>query len=185
MIKRILVPLDGSDVAKAVLPYVVELGQQCKAEVILFQVAEKVPLGRSGGTFRPEFLNRSAVMLPETPQDVETAQHPIYKEQEMAALRAQLEQDLAEVARSLRDKGIEVRIEIGFGDPAAAIIDFAEQHEVDLIALASHGRSGLTRWIFGSVAEKVLRGTYLPVLLIRPPGADQIFRLPPPVEFEL
>jgi nucleotide-binding universal stress UspA family protein len=50
--------------------------------------------------------------------------------------------------------------------------------ETDLIAMTTHGRSGFSRWVFGSVAEKVLRATALPILLIRPPGADRYTRLP-------
>lgn len=184
MFKRILVPLDGSELAKAILPYVEELGQRCAGEVILLQVAE-MPSGRVGGVFRPGLLGDSPTRWPETSQQLETARHPIYKDQEMAAIKAELQRSLMEVAGSLQDKGIEVQVEVAFGPPAATIIEFAEQHEVDLIALVSHGHSGLTRWIFGSVAEKVLRGTSLPTLLVRPPGTDQLFRLPPQPEIEL
>jgi nucleotide-binding universal stress UspA family protein len=71
----------------------------------------------------------------------------------------------------LRDRGIAVRSEVLLGQPAEEIIDYAKDQDADLIVMCTHGRSGLGRWIFGSVTEKVLRGAKTPVLVIRPDGA--------------
>ena len=65
-----------------------------------------------------------------------------------------------------------------FGRPAERITEYALKEQVDLIAMSTHGRSGFSRWMLGSVADKVLRGVTLPVLVVRPPGADQYSRLP-------
>jgi nucleotide-binding universal stress UspA family protein len=88
------------------------------------------------------------------------------------------------MAQKLRGDGISVRIAVAFGRPAQEIVDFAEREDIDLIVMSTHGRSGMSRWILGSVADKVLRGTHLPVLLVRPPGiAGPAF--PPQPEIEL
>jgi nucleotide-binding universal stress UspA family protein len=116
--------------------------------------------------------------LPESAEDVTVAQHPIYREREMASLRAEAERSLAPTKERLSRAGLKVRVEVLFGRPARRIIEYAMKEEVDLIAMATHGRSGFSRWVFGSVAEKVLRATVLPILLIRPPGADRYIRLP-------
>jgi nucleotide-binding universal stress UspA family protein len=71
-----------------------------------------------------------------------------------------------------------------FGRPAERIVEYAQSEQVDLIAMVTHGRSGFRRRVFGSVAEKVLRTTTLPVLLVRPPGAGESPE-PPDMEFEL
>jgi len=73
----------------------------------------------------------------------------------------------------LRDKGVKVRSQVLLGDPAEEIIDYAENEGVDLIVMCSHGASGIRRWVFGSVTEKVLRGTATPVLVIRPKQLEE------------
>ena len=116
--------------------------------------------------------------LPEVAEEVAIAQHPIYREQEMASLQAEVEQSLAGAKERLSEAGLKVRVETLFGRPANKIIEYSVKEEVDLIAMATHGRSGFSRWVFGSVAEKVLRAAARPILLIRPPGADRYSQLP-------
>jgi nucleotide-binding universal stress UspA family protein len=175
--KKLLVPLDGSDLAEAVLPYVEDLGNRCAAEVILLQVVA-TPSNRTTAIYRPPKGDMPMPPLPESAEDVTITQHPIYREQEMASLRAEAEQSLAGAKERLGKAGLEVRVEVLFGQPAEKIVEYAMKEEVDLIAMATHGRSGFSRWVFGSVAEKVLRAIALPVLLIRPPGADRYVQLP-------
>jgi nucleotide-binding universal stress UspA family protein len=184
VLQRILVPLDGSELAEGVLPYVEEICQRCKpVEVILFQVVPPAP-GRSGAVFRVLDDDFPTVRLPDTPADVNTAQHPIYRDQELASIRADVERSLARAIQRLCDGGVTTRVEMAFGRPADEIVDFAEREKIDLIAMSTHGRSGLTRWIFGSVADKVLHGTHVPILLVRPPGYGGP-ALPPQPEIEL
>jgi nucleotide-binding universal stress UspA family protein len=102
----------------------------------------------------------------------------------MASLRAEAEQSLDDAKERLSKVGLEVRVEVLFGRPADKIVEYAVKEGVDLIAMATHGRSGFSRWVFGSVAEKVLRAAAIPILLIRPPGADRYAQLPG-VEFKL
>jgi nucleotide-binding universal stress UspA family protein len=122
--------------------------------------------------------------MPDSEADVEKALHPIYRDQEISSLRARVESMLTPVARELREEGIETQVDVAFGRPAQEIVEYAESKGVELIAMCTHGRSGLSRWFLGSVADKVMRGTHLPILLIRPPG---VTRAPfsPQGDFEL
>jgi len=138
MYDKILVPLDGSELAKAIVPHVQAMAARHQSEVILFQV-----LPATG-------------VLPKTAA----------KEQKEA------EDHLMEVEQALLNEGVNARYSIRHGsDAAAEIVDYAEVNDVDLIAMTTHGRSGVSRWVLGSVASKVLRGTSKPILLIRSPGA--------------
>jgi nucleotide-binding universal stress UspA family protein len=82
----------------------------------------------------------------------------------------QADRYLDKVQRRLEKKGINARTEVLLGKPADAIISYADQHCVDLIVMASHGRSGISRWASGSVADRIFRGSCIPVLLVRAPG---------------
>lgn len=168
MLEKILVPLDGSELAEAVLPYVEEICQRCDPlEVTLLRVV-RMPTARSAAVFRPQ-VDQYTKPQPASRQDAEIAQHPIYLEQELASARAEAEASLQPVVQRLRKCDITARVRVAFGRPAYEILRFAEREEMDLIALSTHGRGGLTRWILGSVADRVSRGTRLPVLLVRPP----------------
>jgi nucleotide-binding universal stress UspA family protein len=167
MIDKILVPCDGSDLAqRAVFPYVEELGDKTGAEVIILRVID-APAGRSGARFRAG-VPEMPVSIPETPEDARIARHPIYRDQEIASAVDVARRSVTKAEAMLREKGVNVRSEVLMGDPAEEIIDFADKQNTDLIIMCSHGASGIRRWVFGSVTEKVLRGTTTPVLVIRP-----------------
>lgn len=183
MLSKVLVPLDGSELAEAVLPYVEEVCRRCEpVEVVLLQVVT-LPSGRSGGVFRVVGEDPTE-LVPESAADLEAARFPIYRDQAIASARAEVETALARATKRLCDGGLKVRIEVGFGRPAEEIIDFAEREGMELIVMATHGRSGLSRWIIGSVADKVLHGTHLPILLVRPEGLTGI-PFPPQTEIEI
>jgi len=181
--KKILVPLDGSELAEAVLPYVEDLGKRYNAEIILLQVVSP-PRDRATADYQSLKLDEPMAPMPELVEDMTIVRHPIYREQEMASLKAEAKQSLARAKGRLSEAGVKARVEILFGRPAEKIVEYAVKEKVDLIAMATHGRSGLGRWVFGSVAEKALRAVALPILLIRPPGADRSLRFPG-VELEL
>jgi len=147
---RVLVPLDGSDVAEAILSRVEELTAKLGAEVVLLEV-----LSETG-------------VLP-------TTAHQEYNE---------AKEYLDGITQRLRDQGIEASAAIRYGEPAEEIVDYAQANKVDLIAMSTHGRSGVSRWVFGSVAEKVLRGTDVPIFLVRAPGVSP-YGLPPVTELEV
>lgn len=183
MLQRILVPLDGSELAEAAIPYVIEISRRCEPlEVVLLQVV-RLPQGRSATVYKHQDTDFPGLM-PDSAADWEAARYPIYRDQEIESARAEVEAALTPMAQKLRSDDISVRMAVAFGRPAQEIVAFAEREDIDLIAMSTHGRSGLSRWILGSVADKVLRGTHLPVLLVRPPGiAGPAF--PPQPEIEL
>ena len=141
--QRILVPLDGSSVAEAVLPQVQMLAECSGAEVVLLSVVSTP----SYDYFIPDAA--MAITLHEGQQ----TQSKLYLERISAELKAQ---------------GFNVRAELCVGNVAESILDYAESVKADLIAMSTHGRNGIGRFLLGSVAEKVIRAAKVPVLLVRP-----------------
>lgn len=166
MFEKVLVPLDGSDMAEAVLPYVENVGKCYAAEIILLRVIA-TPQDRSTATiFQP------SLAVPGSTEDTIPAPHPLYREQEMESLRGEAERTLSGVRKRLNEAGLNTRIVVLFGRPADRIVEYATKEEVDLIAISTYGRSGFGRWAFGSVAKRIMRATTIPVLLIRPQVAE-------------
>ncbi len=95
-----------------------------------------------------------------------SAQIP-YSTHEMDLIKKDAQAYLDKIAAELSALGASVQVRIATGNPAEAIIRMAEETKVDLIAMSTHGRSGLSRWAFGSVAEKVAQGASIPILLVR------------------
>jgi nucleotide-binding universal stress UspA family protein len=148
MYRKILVPLDGSPRAEAILPHVEEMAQLYKAEVILLQV------------IAPDTMSAAAY---HRPPHIELDNLFQQHEDETKAY-------LAERQNDLHRKGIPSCSFLEYGPVVSTIIDVAEREGVDLIAIASHGRSGLSRALYGSVAAGVLNQVNMPLLLIRAPG---------------
>jgi len=146
MYKRVLIPLDGSELAEAILPFAEQVAGPLDAEVVLVRVVEAVSAA--------EAIALAGVVAPDT-----------FAVREMEAKRY-----LHEVERRLSKKGLRVRTRIALGPPAEAILGAVQTSVADLIAMATHGRSGLGRALFGSVAESVLRASPVPVLLVRTPA---------------
>jgi len=145
MYKRILVPLDGSELSKKALDHIEPLAKIFDAEIILFQVVPFMPIYGS-----PELV---------TPLIVDE------KQKESA------EKYLANLSEELKKRGFKVTTMVRTGHQVAVeVIDFAKESGADLIAMCTHGRSGITRWVLGSVAHKVLIRAETPILLIRSKG---------------
>lgn len=144
MYERMLVPLDGSEAAEAILPFAEQVAGPLDTEVVLLRVIE--PLNPI------EFVASAGVVAPD-----------IFTLRDMDAKTY-----LSAVERRLSKKGLRVRTRVAFGGPPAEeILAVARATSADLIAMATRGRSGLGRALFGSVAESVLRASPVPVLLIR------------------
>ena len=152
MYKKILVPLDGSELAEMVLPHVEMLVKACgdDAELVLVQVVEPARPVIAGGV--GEAVGQAAILV----------------QQAAEAIRAEGQQYLAEAVQRLKKKGLKVRSELLIGRPADEILDFAANNAIDLIAMGSHGRSGISRFAYGSVTSKVLRGISTPILVVTP-----------------
>jgi nucleotide-binding universal stress UspA family protein len=141
MYKKILVPLDGSELAKKALDHAEKLAKTFDAEIILFQVVPFMPIYGS-----PELV---------TPLIVDE------KQKEVA------ERSLTNLAEEMKKRGHKVTSMVRTGQQVAVeIIDFAKERGADLIVMCTHGRSGITRWVLGSVAHKVLTRAETPILLI-------------------
>ena len=173
MLKKILVPLDGSEMGAKVLPYVETLARALNATVYLLRV-EALPQGRSAGIFKAAAAFLSDVQLPRSEGDVEIAKHPVYRENELASLEADAKSILLPVAEDLQSKGIEVEVAVTFGRPAGGILKYAEKEGMDLIVMSTHGEGGPSPWAFGPTADRVSRRAPMPVMLVRPEEVARI-----------
>ena len=145
--RRVLVPLDGSEESEVIVPYVKELGSKLEAEIILFQAVE-----RAKHTYATD--NMVVTHLP-------------YSDEEMEPFKADAESYLNQVGNLLKGDGINLRSKVGIGEAAEWIIEYADEIDADLVAMATHGRSGISRWTLGSVASKVLHAGNTPLMLLR------------------
>ena len=143
MYTRILVPLDGSDLAEQVLPYVKLLGQKLQPEIELLRTVEPVP------------------------DELADTAHGDYPHRISANRSSHAQDYLEQVAGSLRESGINVICTVHEGEPAPLILSASAKKPDTLIAMSTHGRSGITRWSMGSVTDKVLHATTNPLLVVR------------------
>ena len=146
MYKRILLPLDGSAIAEQALPHAIALTERFQAELIILRTFE--PLAEKLGMMS-DIVRRA--------EDV---------------TRAIAEKYIENISASVHERGVRVKSIIIEGRPHSEIVRFAETEQVDLIVISTHGQSGLTRWLLGSVADRVARGVSVPVLLVRSQEAE-------------
>ncbi len=155
MDERILIPLDGSRIGEAALPYVEELvsklAPRVKVELTLLQVVSLLTHYVAAG---------------------EAAVPVVYTEREMEQIQQQAKNYLNKVGGNIKSKKVTVKIRVEIGNAVEEIIKVADEIDVDLIAMSTHGRHGISRWAFGSVTDRVLRGGHKPVLLVRAPKKE-------------
>ncbi|HEY78800.1 MAG TPA: universal stress protein [Dehalococcoidia bacterium] len=157
MYEKVLVPLDGSELAECILPHLESIAKGCGVKSIVFLRAVEpvhLPVGTisDGGE--------------------------VFTEQDAARVRNQADQANKESAKNYLDQvasrtkydGVTNYTEIVIGKAADSIAEYAARNEVDLIIIATHGRSGISRWALGSVADRVLSSACVPVLMVRAPG---------------
>jgi nucleotide-binding universal stress UspA family protein len=151
MYKHIMVPLDGSELAECVLEHVVAVAKGCAVpKVTLIRVVTPITI------YGTEF--DGSIGLPEL-QKVE--------QENVISARKYLDRQAA----LLKEKGIDAHTEVFFGNVLESLTEYSDKNKVDLIIIATHGRSGISRWVWGSVADRILRSAKVPVLMVRPPGA--------------
>lgn len=148
MYKKLMVPMDGSELAECVLPHVEAVARAFRAEVEVIRVIEPIVL-----------LTRGGIAL--TEKEI--------KQIEMHS-KSEAENYLARIIGLLSSKGIKAQSKAIRGKIAESLVDYAKSSGADLIIMATHGRSGISRWFLGSIADRVLRTSHVPVLLIRAPG---------------
>jgi nucleotide-binding universal stress UspA family protein len=148
LIRKILLPLDGSKLGETAIPYAEALAQKLSAEITLMQVVEPFDFGRFYDLPHKEMIEEEfnkGVMLERT--------------------------YLNSKAEAVTDKtGVKTNIAILKGNPAQMIAKYAEEHQIDLIAMSTHGRTGVMQWVFGSVTDKTLHFGETAVLVVRPEG---------------
>jgi nucleotide-binding universal stress UspA family protein len=155
MYNKIMVPLDGSNLAECVMPHVAAIisGFSSK-EVVLVRVVNPVRL----------------------PVSVPAQGNFGFTEKDRQQLEANRKKAAGEylekMVRSLDIPGTIFSFTVLEGNPANMLADYATQNEVDLIVVATHGRSGVSRWVMGSVAERIVRTSCVPVMMVRAPGCE-------------
>jgi nucleotide-binding universal stress UspA family protein len=156
MYERVLIPLDGSELAEAILPFAERVAGPADAEVILLRVVE--PLSVVAG------LGTGGVVVPDA----------------LVLHQVEARRYLDEMAKRLEARGLRVRTVLGLGTPADEVLATAKTEKADLIAMTTHGRRGLWRAALGSVAEEVLRSAPVPVLMVRKSTRDRAEAAEPP-----
>jgi nucleotide-binding universal stress UspA family protein len=150
MYERILVPLDGSELAECVLPHVEAIAKGCAVQSVVFlRVVEPfyLPTAYYGSGFSVDDIKRI---------DSEN--------------KASAENYLSQLVGRTTYDGVTIQSEVMSGKAPESIAEYAAKSEADLIIIATHGRSGISRWMWGSVAQRVLRSACVPVLMVRAPG---------------
>ncbi|MFC1983272.1 universal stress protein [Chloroflexota bacterium] len=149
MYQKIMVPLDGSKLAECVLPHVESIARGCEVRnVVLVSAVEPIQL-HSGG-------------------------ENLFSEEDLKRIEAShwstAESYLGQIASRLKGEGINAQSEVISGKAADSLTKYAEKNDVDLTVIATHGHSGVSRWVWGSVSDRILRSTCVPVLMVRAPG---------------
>ena len=142
MYRRALVPLDGSPMAERILPFIVQIAGPLDLEVVLVRV-----------------------MAPIASHAVEGGAY--FTLDDIGARLTEAREYLAPLAADLRGRGIRAATDARHGEPVTEIVAAAREHGADIVAMTTHGRSGVSRLLFGSVAEAVLRQAEIPVLMMR------------------
>ena len=157
LFQRIQVPLDGSKVAEQIIPHAEAMAKSLGGELLLLQAVELMR-----ATYNPEasIISKSTIA------------------KENKRRKESSERYLDGVAKGLRKRGHSVSRHVTTGAPAAQILDFAEANPVDLIAMSTHGRSGVGRWVLGSVTDKILHAGDMPVLVARAAGRTKTLGFP-------
>jgi nucleotide-binding universal stress UspA family protein len=152
MYKKIMVPLDGSELAECVLPHVNAFIEGCNiSDVMLVRVVEPAEASHYG----------------------EVSISPIILEEAVSARKAAAKNYLDQIVNRIKHEGTELQSEVLVGRVTESLIDYTEKNDIDLILIATHGRSGVTRWVRGSVADRILRSANVPVLMVRAPGTEK------------
>jgi nucleotide-binding universal stress UspA family protein len=146
MYNKILLPMDGSENSECILEHAKAVATSSRVPVVvLLRVIEPFPSYYMAYRMTDEFTL-----------------------QMQEALKSDAIDYLTKVAEKMKKEGMSVSIAVVEGNPADSILDYAAKNGIDLIIMATHGRTGISRWALGSVAEKVVRGSSDPVMVVAP-----------------
>lgn len=163
MYQKIMIPLDGSELAECVLPHAEALiqGGMAKA-VVLIWVLEQLPTAMYGASV--ETFASSA-------QEDIFASNADYWGKMEAERKSTATEYLGRIAGRFTPYGADIKCEVLEGRVAETLSSYAEKNKVDLLLIATHGRSGVNRWLMGSVADRILHYSDIPVLMVRATGS--------------
>ena len=152
--RPILVPLDGSDIAAGILPYASQVAKSCGVPLLLLTVLDPDSMGRPNSAYTLQSLARD--------------RGPNYWEEIERILQVKALDALKGVASRLREEGVAVEVQASLGRPAEQILQVSEEEGCGLIAMSTHGRNPISRSILGSVTDKVIHTSKVPVLTVTP-----------------
>ena len=164
--RKVLIPLDGSEFSRQIVTVVRNFFDPKDVVLVLFRAAF-APSVSADAVSEESFVGGMPVTGGSDAYNRALETNYASVEQGREAFRAELVTELRVEAERLRSAGYTVTTEVHFGDPSQRIIDFVNESDIDLVAMATHGRTGIGRLVLGSVAERVLRGVSVPVLLMR------------------
>jgi nucleotide-binding universal stress UspA family protein len=152
--KHVIVPLDGSELAESVLPHLEAVASNCQITTV--ELVRVVP---------PLEMHYKAALPIDSKQEKQINQEAL-KEAESYLLK---------VKAGLNASLMEISIKVLPGEAAQQLVEYIEKCGADLLIIATHGRSGISRWVWGSVADKLLRSSCIPVFVVRPPECKPRF----------
>jgi len=161
---KVLIPLNQSELSQQVLPHVEKFIPAGDNDLILFYVTN--PPGNVG-LGEPD-LSAGYLPLPGE-ENITPALHPIYATQQEDSIRAHVEAELTPVTHRLKEAGYQVTLVVGFGkDPIDTILHEINEHNINLVAMSTLARVGVTRFFFRNIADTIAREAKVPVLLAHP-----------------
>ena len=169
---NLLVPLDGTAFSRQIRPEVVRLFPADRFDLHLLHIS-RLPLSVSDAMHQPALVGPDATLYAYGMGQVGSELHPLYDEDELEEFRESLQEELAEEKALFDEEGYDAKLVVHFGEPARGIVDYANDEGVDVVAMATHGRSGFGRLILGSVAMDVLEHVETPMLLLRAREREQ------------
>ena len=163
---KVLIPLNQSELSQQVLPHVEKFILASDNDLILFYVTN--PPSNVG--FGEPDLSAGYVPMPGD-EPVKPTLHPIYATQQEDSIRAHVEAELTPVTQRLQEAGYEVSLVVGFGkDPIDTILHEINERDINLVAMSTLARVGVTRFFFRNIADTIAREAKVPVLLAHPNG---------------
>jgi len=158
MYKNIMVPLDGSKLAECVLPHVEAFIAGYKVKTVVFvRVIEPTPA---------RYSELSSTTDQHSYENLQKNIDMIDEERRASAARY-----INDVIGRMKNDGAEIKGEVLIGQVADQLVDYVDANKINLVLIATHGRSGISRWVRGSIADKVLRSSRAPVLMVRANGS--------------
>ncbi|MCP4979438.1 MAG: universal stress protein [Gammaproteobacteria bacterium] len=161
---KVLIPLNQSELSQKIVPSVERFFPASGNDLVLFFITRPPS---AAGFGKPD-LGAGYVQLPGD-EPVTPTLHPIYASQQEDSIKAHVEAELTPLTSHLEEAGYKVSIMVGFDkDPVDAILRVIGENEINLVAMSTHARVGVTRFFFGNIADILAQKAKIPVLLVHP-----------------